>query len=570
MDQSSQAINFAILLTAALVGGMVAHRLKQPIILGYLGVGVGIGPYALGLVNDVSLVEAVATVGVALLMFTLGLEISPLQLKEAGKVGYLGGPAQIMITSGLGFVAAVLVFDWSASEAVVFGLVISLSSTMVCLKILMDRGEMDSVHGRIMVAILILQDIAAVFMVLVIPALNGETESLSSDLLLATGKAILFIGVVIILGLWILPWLLGSVGGVRSRELFLLTIIVLCLGTALGTYILGLSVSFGAFVIGLALHESKFGHRALAEIIPLRDIFAALFFVSLGMLLDPGFVVDNWWLTIQAVMLIIFIKFVAVFGIVWQFGFNKRIALLAGAGLFQIGEFGFILAQIGVNMDIISADSYSLILASALITMMLTPFGISSVSWLYSRFYPIATTGEPPAGKPAGFSNEGQVIIAGYGRVGRHLARGLRDAAIPFTVVEINPGIISDLRSNQVSCIYGDASNIHVLDRLNLAKARALVVTYPDPVAVVTTVRTALALSPNIQVLARVHRTGEANVLQRIGVSEMVSPEYEASFRLLKRLLNISGLKADERKQILSRMREKESIAKFSSTDEED
>ncbi|MFA4836168.1 MAG: cation:proton antiporter, partial [Dehalococcoidia bacterium] len=541
----------------------------------YLGVGVAVGPYALGLVSDVSLVEAMATIGVALLMFTLGLEISISQLKEAGKAGYLGGPAQIVITTGLGFVAAVIVFGWSASEAVVFGLVISLSSTMVCLKILVDRGELDSVHGRIMLAILILQDIAAVLMVLAIPALSGETQNLASDMILAAGKAGLFIGIVVILGLWILPWLLGSVGGVRSRELFLLTIMVLCLGTALGTYIFGLSVAFGAFVIGLALHESKFGHRALAEIIPLRDIFAALFFVSLGMLLDPGFVIDNWWLITEAVLLIILIKFLVVFGVVWQFGYTKRIALLSGASLFQIGEFGFILAQIGVDTDIISTDSYSLILASALITMMLTPFGISLASWLFARFSPSLAAKEPVAGETDGLlasdqavHDQNRVIIAGYGRVGRHLASGLRDAGIPFAVVEIDPEIISELRCAQVSCAYGDASNIHVLDRLDLANAKALVVTYPDPVAVVITVRFALAINPDLEILARVHRTKEADLLKSLGVSELVSPEYEASFRLLKRLMNIFGIEKEEREQVLARMRENEEIAKFSSSEE--
>ncbi len=260
MPQLDPVISIAILLGAALVGGMIAHRLRQPVILGYLVVGVAVGPYALGLVGDVALIEAAATMGVALLMFTLGLEISVGQLRQVGKVGLWGGVAQILITFALGLVVGSALFGWSLSQAVLFGLVISLSSTMVCLKILMERGELDSVHGRIMLAFLILQDISVVLMVIVVPLLGGAVDNLPLTLAIATGKAVLFVGIAIVLGLWGLPWLMGRVGGVRSRELFLLTVMVLSLGAALGTYILGLSVVFGAFVIGLVLPITRFAH----------------------------------------------------------------------------------------------------------------------------------------------------------------------------------------------------------------------------------------------------------------------------------------------------------------------
>jgi len=280
MEQSDFVMNFTILLGAALVGGMVAHRLRQPVILGYLVVGVAIGPHALGLVNDLVLIEAAATIGVALLMLTLGLEVSFAQLRQVGKVGLWGGIAQILITFALGVIVANTLFGWSLSQAALFGLVISLSSTMVCFKILMERGELDSMHGRIMIAILILQDISVVLMMVVIPILGDAGQNLPLTLAMAIGKAVLFVGIAIVSGIWLLPWLMGRVGGVRSRELFLLTVLVLCLGAAVGTQILGLSVVFGAFLIGLVLRQTRFSHQALAEITPLRDIFAALFFVS--------------------------------------------------------------------------------------------------------------------------------------------------------------------------------------------------------------------------------------------------------------------------------------------------
>jgi len=573
MPQLDPVIGIAILLGAALVGGMIAHRLRQPVILGYLVVGVAVGPHALGLVGDLALIEAVATMGVALLMFTLGLEISVSQLRQVGKVGLWGGVVQILVTLALGLLVGSTLFKWPLFQSVLFGLVISLSSTMVCLKILMERGELDSVHGRIMLAILILQDISVVLMVVVMPLLGGTVESLPLALAIAAGKAVLFVGVAIALGLWVLPWLMGRVAGVRTRELFLLTVLVLCLGAAVGTYIFGLSVVFGAFVIGLVLRESRFANQALAEITPLRDIFATLFFVSLGMLLSPRFVLDYWWLIAITVPIIIFIKFLVIFGIIRFFGYSGRIATLAGAGLFQIGEFSFILAQAGMNMGIISEQFYSLILASAIITMILTPLSMSLTSWLYPKLT------RAPAGlaveDASALSVSGQsevvnpVVIAGYGRVGQNIAQGLLDAGIPYIVIEIDPEITFKLRCDGIACIYGDASNAHVLARVDLKKAKALVVTFPDPLAVMTTVQAALRLNPKLKIVVRVHRAREAELLKSLGVEELVSPEYEASLEFLQRILSVIGWRKADIKNTLATLQKDEEIAEFSSDEEE-
>jgi len=575
MSQLDPVVSIVILLVAALVGGMIAHRLRQPVILGYLIVGVIVGPYALGLVADLVLVEAVATMGVALLMFTLGLEISVSQLKQVGRVGLWGGIAQILVTFALGLVVGSFLFGWPLSQAALFGLVISLSSTMVCLKILMERGELDSVHGRIMLAILILQDISVVLMVVVVPLLSGSVENLPLALAMAIGKAVLFVGAAIVLGLWVLPWLMGRVGGVRSRELFLLTVLVLSLGAAVSTYIFGLSVVFGAFVIGLVLRETRFAHQALAEITPLRDIFATLFFVSLGMLLSPSFILDNWELVAITVAVIILVKFLVVFGIVRLFGYNNRIAIFAGAGLFQIGEFSFILAQAGVNGGIISGQFYSLILASAVITMILTPLSMSLVSWLYPRLTPAPKSRAEVAEDTSALlvsdlaETANPVVIAGYGRVGQNIAQGLHDAGIPYTVIEIDPERIFELRCGGIACIYGDASNAHVLSNVGLKKARALVVTFPDPLAVVTTIKAALKANPKLKIVARVHRAREAELLKKLGVVELVSPEYEASLEFLRRILLVSGQNEAETRRTLETLRQGEEITEFSPDDEE-
>ncbi|MFH1924872.1 MAG: cation:proton antiporter, partial [Chloroflexota bacterium] len=353
MEGLDPVVTIAILLAAALVGGMVAHRLRQPVILGYLVIGVAVGPHALGLVDDLELIEAVATIGVALLMFTLGLEVSIAQLREVGKVGLWGGVAQVLVTFGLGLTVGIVLFKWSPAQAALFGLIISLSSTAVCLKILMERGELTSVQGRIMIAFLIFQDISVVVMIVIMPLMGGMEENILLSLATAVGKAVLFIGVAIVAGRWVLPWLMGRVGGVRARELFLLTVLVLCLGAAIGTQIFGLSIVFGAFLVGMVLRETRFVHQALAEITPLRDIFATLFFVSLGMLLDPMFLVQNWAVVAMMVAVITALKLLVVFGVVRLFGYSARVALLTGAGLFQIGEFGFILAQGGINVGIL-------------------------------------------------------------------------------------------------------------------------------------------------------------------------------------------------------------------------
>jgi CPA2 family monovalent cation:H+ antiporter-2 len=544
------------------------------VVLGYLVIGVAVGPHALGLVGDVEIVEAAATMGVALLMFTLGLETSFSQLRQIGKAGLLGGVLQVILTFGIGLLAGATVFRWSISQAALFGLVISLSSTAVCLKILVERGELDSVHGRIMIAMLILQDVAVVVMMVVVPLMGEPLETLAVALLQAVGKALLFSGIAIVSGLWVLPWLMGRVGGIRTRELFLMVVLVLSLGAALSTQIFGLSSVFGAFLIGLVLHESRFAHHALAEITPLRDIFATLFFVSLGMLFDPAFLVDNWPLLLAAVAVIVAIKFLIVFAIVRFFGFGNPVATMTGVGLVQIGEFGFILAQGGIASGVVSEQFYSLMLASAIITMLLTPVAMNLVGRLYPTLervphLPLAHSADRGSGHlPPPTPGEGSVVLAGYGRIGENMAHGLGDAGIPFTVVDVDPERINAARKLGMSCLHGDASNPVVLQSVNISDARVLAVTYPDPVAVINAVKTALEMNPKLKVVARVHRAREAKSLQGINGVELVSPEYEASLEFVKRILKVSGWKQADIQKTIPKLEEDEEFVEFAADDE--
>jgi len=317
---------------------------------------------------------------------------------------------------------------------------------------------------------------------------------------------------------------------------------------------------FGAFLVGLVLRETKFVHQALAEITPLRDIFASLFFVSLGMLLDPKFIVDYWWLVAGTVALIIFIKFVVVCGILRLFGHSVRTAILTGAGLFQIGEFGFIIAQGGFETGIISDQFYSVILASTVITMILTPLSISLVTQLYHRLLLAQGKRRPsvPERKPlVSLSTDApkRVVIAGYGEVGQSIAHGLHEAHIPYIVIDEDPERVSEAKVDRHPRIYGDATNINVLSKADLGRAVALVVAYPDPMAVMTTVKVALHLNPDILILARASRKKEAEELKRLGVAELVIPEREAGYTLIKELLSVVGLKREERRRVLAAVR---------------
>ncbi len=550
----STFLGFTILLAAALVGGMVAHRLKQPVILGYLVVGAVIGPNSLAWVSDQGLVETVATVGVALLMFTLGLEFSFSQFKQVGRVGIWGGLIQIIATITAGFLIGFFLLHWSLPESILFGLIISLSSTAVCFKILTDRGELDSVHGRIMIAMLILQDVSVVVMMLAIPFLSGNAPNLPLAVGIAVGKTAAFVAAAVVAGL----------------ELFLLTVLVLCLGAAAGTQIFGLSTVFGSFLVGLILRRTRFIHQALAEITPLRDIFATLFFVSLGMLLQPQFVFQHWPLLLTIVIVIITIKTLIVIGVLKAFSYSGRIAVLAGAGLFQIGEFGFILAQGGVLAGFASRDFYNLIIASAIVTMLLTPLSMSLFSRIYRRLARIAegiTINDSASSLDLGGFKNG-VVIAGYGRIGQSVAYGLKTAGIPYIVVDCDPERIAEAKNCDYSCIFGDASNSRVLDLLDLKNARALIVAFPDPLATITTVKEALEINPNLKIIVRAHRGRDAEQLKRLGVTELVSPEYEASFRFLKKIYKVSGMPKSKREQILDKLRDDENMPTFDHSEE--
>jgi monovalent cation:H+ antiporter-2, CPA2 family len=540
-------LGITVLLAAALVGGILAIRLKQPVVLGYLIVGVVAGPYALGIIKDTSVIETAATIGVALLMFTLGLELSFDQLR-IGKIGLWGSLIQILVTALGGMLIGWLVLRWTLPQSVFFGLVIYSASTAICLKVLMDRGEINSVHGRIIIAVAIFQDIASVFLILILPFLEQNISSLLPDILTAVAKIMAFIIAALVIGLWVLPWLLGKMGGLKTRELFLLTVLVLAMGTMVATYEFGLPSVFGAFLIGFILRRLRFTEQAIAEITPFRDVFVAIFFVSLGMLLNLTYVFEQWRTLVVLIPAIIMVKLVIVFLITWRFGYGKRVAIMTGAAMYHIGEFGFIIAQSGLTSKIINGEQYSLLIASAIITMLLMPVSMSLAGWI-SRKSSIRVAQKPPKAVLTVESSEkptSPVILAGFGRVGSSVAEGLKYAGIDFTVIELDPEGITQLRKKGLPYIYGDCSNGLILAHAGLQKAKTLIITYPDQQSVERTISNALRINPDINIIARAHRLRDINLLRGLGVKELISPEYQASLEFLKRTLTLSGFSNSE------------------------
>jgi len=550
-----------IVLATAIAGGMLARWLRLPVLLGYLAGGIAVGPFGLGFVQDPDSISYLAEIGVVLLLFAIGLEFSIKELLSMGKIAILGGIAQILLTAAAGFGLG-RIAGLETTSAVFFGFIIALSSTMVVLKLLMERGELDTTHGRIMLGILLVQDLSVVPIMVLMPAVGGEAGELWASLGIAVAKAVGFIAVMLLLGVWGMPWFLKKVAGQRSRELFLLTVIVVCLGAAFGTYYFGLSAAFGAFAAGLLISQSGFARQAFADIMPLRDAFAALFFVSLGMLANLEFIAANWGTVALIVVAIMLIKFVICSAITRAFGYSHKTVLFVGTGLIQVGEFSFILAMMGVQTGILSDRLYSLTIAAAIITMLITPFAMSLNSFIYKwlsqrGWFAGGLTGRPDPASPLHAPELSRhAVICGYGDVGRRLAEVLEKQKFSYLVIDLDPKIISQLRARGIPCIYGDASNPEILAHASLDKARVLVCTIPDYIAEEMTGRNALAINPKLDIVARVHRDRDAALLRGIGVTELVLPFFEGSLEMIRHTLHRFGLSSTEIQYILNALRE--------------
>lgn len=528
--------DIVIIMVAALLGAMIAQRLKQPLILGYIFAGIVVGPYTGGItVGDTHEIEMLAEIGVALLLFALGLEFSFKELKPVRKIALIGTPIQILLTMGIGFGLG-RYLGWSFASAVWLGALISLSSTMVTLKTLISRGLVGTLSSRVMIGMLIVQDLAVIPMMIILPQLSNPAAGLPL-LLIAVTKSIVFLVVMFYLGKKLLPQLLMQVAQWNSRELFILSITAIGLGIGYVTYLFGLSFAFGAFVAGMVLSESDYGHQALSEIIPLRDIFGLLFFTSVGMLLDPIFFLENGGKILSLVVIVSLFKGTIFYGLASIFGYINIIPIAVGLGLFQVGEFAFVLARLGLETNAIDQDMVSLVLAVSVLSMVLTPFASSLATPLYKlkkrmfKYEPPLTGNIPQAGL------KDHVIIAGGGRVGQHIAQVLTKLELSFVIIELNHQRMKECQQANFPVIYGDMSQPTVLEISKTDRAKLLLITTPLAITTQDIVKQALLLNPPLQIIARAQGVTQTRDLYNMGVYMVVLPEMETGLEIARQAL---------------------------------
>lgn len=542
-------IDLVTVLAAAAAGGLLAALLRQPVLLGYLIAGVVVGPTGLGLIKELIQVETLAQFGVAFLLFALGVEFSFSELNKVKAISLGGGLAQIALTI-LVTTSAAMLLGWVTSpvQGIFLGAILSLSSTAVVLKCLMERGETATPHGQIMLGILVVQDLALGLMLAVLPTLDQPAEEIG----LAIAWALLQIGLIaagaVVVSVWILPPLLRLLARTESRELFLLGVVALCLGIAILTDQLGLSIEMGAFVAGLMISEVEYADQTLNYVESLRDVFAALFFAAIGMLIDPVFLWTNLDLILGLVALAFIGKFLIITPLVMAFRYPLKVALIVGLGLAQIGEFSFVLATEGQALGLVSRRVYLLILGTTAVTLVLTPFVLrlipqlfisaERIPWIKSYLdrtdVPIDIAEDIPV--------QNHIVVCGYGRVGRTIVRVLQDHGYPVLVIDQSEERIQQLRQSKTPYIYGNAASWRVLEKAGVKTAQGMAIALPDPMSIRLCLKRSLELMPDLDVVVRCNQDKDIELLYQLGAREVVQPEFEASLELSSHLMTGLGL----------------------------
>ncbi len=547
--------DIVIVVIAALLGGLVAQVLRQPLIIGYILAGVVVGPYTGGVtVSDVYNIEKMAEIGVALLLFALGLEFSLRDLKPVRNIAVIGTPIQIALTTVFGY-AVGRWMGWEWVPSLWFGALISLSSTMVILKTLENMGLLGTLSSRVMIGMLIIQDLAVVPMLVILPQLSEPGAGLPV-LAVSALKAAVFLTLVIVLGTRIMPRVMKTIADWNSRELFLVATTAIGLGIGYGTYLFGLSFAFGAFVAGMLLSESDYGYQALSDIIPLRDVFSLLFFTSIGMLLDPQYLLDHPGKILFLVLVVMLGKGLIFAFLSRAFRYRNIIPLAMGLGLSQVGEFSFVLGRVGVATQSISPEFYSLVLTMTVVTMVLTPLlsGLTApIYGLCGRWLQSVCT------EPVHFPRrdlKDHLVIAGGGRVGRYVAGILQRMGTPFIIVEWNSRRADELKALGFPVLFGDAEKEIILEAAELGKARLLLITTPVALIAQVIVTHAKKLNPAIAIIARAEGFEEMQGLHDQGVSLVVQPEFEASLEVARQALLHLNVPMDAIQQYTDEVRE--------------
>lgn len=542
-------INLISILAAAGIGGLLASLLSQPIILGYLLAGVIVGPFGLGFIQEYAQVETVAELGVTFLLFTLGVEFSFAELQKVKNISLGGGGLQILLTIVMTILVS-LTMGWvtSVPQGLFLGEILSLSSTAVVIKALMESNEMATLHGQVMLGILIVQDLALGLMLAVLPALNKPVEEIG----LAVGIALLKLGLfalgAIVVGKWLIPLFLQLLAKTENREIFLLGVVILCLGIALLTGKIGLSTEMGAFVAGLMISEVEYADQTLDYVEPLRDVCAAAFFAAIGVLINPVFLWDNLPLILGLVALVLLGKFLIITPLVVLFRYPLKTALIAGLGLAQIGEFSFVLASEGNKFGLITENVYLLILGTTAVTLIITPFVlrslpaifavVESLPWLKSWLAKADVSLEAAEDLPF----QDHIIVCGYGRVGSNIVRLLRDRHYSVLVIEQSQQQVERLREANIPYIFGNAASLLVLEKAGVTQAKGIAIALSDSMSTRLCTKRALKLSPDLDLIVRANQDKDIELLYQLGAKEVVQPEFEASLELCAHLFTGLGL----------------------------
>ncbi|MGH7414115.1 MAG: cation:proton antiporter [Candidatus Rokuibacteriota bacterium] len=544
--------DLAYVFLAAVAGGALARIAGQPLILGYVLGGILISPLTPGpAVTDLHTFELFAEIGVILLMFSIGIEFSLRDLLRVKWVALLGGPLGIVLSVGLGMtVAAVL--GWPLLQGAIVGIVISVASTMVLARLLMDRGELHSRHGRIMIGITLMEDLAVVILIVLIPALGTLEPGRLLTIAVAIGKSLLILIPAVYVANKVIPPLMTRVARLHSDEIFLLVALAVGLGTAALSQWAGLSLALGAFLAGLIINGSDYAHETLARLLPLRDLFVALFFVTIGALIDPNTLVANVPLLAIMVALIVVGKLVLWTFVVWLFRHPFWTALLAGVGLTQIGEFSFILVQVARSAGHVGADIYNATLAASLVTILINAALVRAAPGWIARARGVEQR-EGPSGVEA--RTEEHVVLCGFGRVGSAVGEALETFGVRFVVIERDPDIVLGLRSRGVPCLFGDAAQHRLLEEANAARASLVVVALPEMDRVHLVVRGVRGMNSSVPILARSHRASDREALAHAGATEVIQPELEAAATLIRHALRQLALPQQRVLEYLARFR---------------
>ncbi len=536
-------LDIIVVLALSILVITIGTRLKIPGVVGFLLTGVIVGPYGLGLVRDVQIVEVLAEIGIIFLLFTIGMQFSFKSLFDMKKIVLVAGTFQVVLTI-LSVYAIMYFFATPPMVALFFGFLICHSSTTITLKIFQDRAEVNTPYARSTLGISLYQDIVTVPMLIALPILAGREADLTGAMLNLGVTLFLLLAIVLAMAALVLPKIMTRIAGVRNSEIFLLSIILICFVITYISSSLGLSLALGAFLAGLTLSESEYFHQAFASIVPFRDIFTSFFFISVGMLLNLWFVLNNPLIILLLVIGILLLKAIIAAGSTLLIGQSLRTSVLAGLALCNIGEFAFVLSVPGKDYGFFTQTSDQFFLAVAVITMALTPFIIMTGPDIADRIcrLPLGNrlkTGcVPPDGKNEKTPLSDHVIIVGYGLNGRHLAKIARIGKIPYTIIDMNPDTIEEEQKKGEPIFFGDATNESILSHARIEQARILVIAINDPLSTRAITRIARSMNPNLHIIVRTQFLPEVKVLRELGADEVIPEEFETSVEIFSRVLN--------------------------------